>query len=155
MDGVDFKICEPKPFQTKWYSHKFKGPGLRYEKGASRSTGIIVWTHGPLPCGSYPDVKIFRLGMRKALDTDEYVDADRGYGDEKFKGQNDMIDMHRDLHRVIRAGHETINSRMKSFLVLGHRFRHKLSLHSACFHAFEKLIQIMLENGEPLYEHYS
>ena len=33
IDGTDFRINEPQPFSTIWYSHNFKGPGLRYEIG--------------------------------------------------------------------------------------------------------------------------
>ena len=35
VDGTDFRIQDPVPFSEKWYSYKFKGPGLRYEVGLS------------------------------------------------------------------------------------------------------------------------
>ena len=28
IDGTDFRIQEPKPFSSKWFSKKFKGPGI-------------------------------------------------------------------------------------------------------------------------------
>ena len=28
---MDFMILEPKPFNSKWYLHKFKGLGVRYK----------------------------------------------------------------------------------------------------------------------------
>jgi len=28
VDGTDFRIQEPIPFDAKWFSHKFNGPGL-------------------------------------------------------------------------------------------------------------------------------
>jgi hypothetical protein len=31
VDGRDFQIFEPEPFDSKWFSQKFKGPGLGYE----------------------------------------------------------------------------------------------------------------------------
>ena len=37
-DGTDFSIYEPSPFQQIWYSHKFKGPGIRYEVGVTIET---------------------------------------------------------------------------------------------------------------------
>jgi hypothetical protein len=50
VDGTDFRINEPTDFSTKWFSHKFKGPGLRYEvaisiKGGycSHSRTVYVW----------------------------------------------------------------------------------------------------------------
>ena len=27
LDGTDFNIQEPSPFDPKWFSHKFEGPG--------------------------------------------------------------------------------------------------------------------------------
>ena len=83
MDGVDFWIREPAPFSPKWHSHKFEGPGLRYEIGVPIASGEIVWTHGPFPCGSFPDLKIFRMGMKSALTRGERVVADAGYIDEE------------------------------------------------------------------------
>ncbi|KAG7361130.1 hypothetical protein IV203_036230 [Nitzschia inconspicua] len=69
VDGVDFEIKEPLSlgFSSAWFSHKFKGPGVRYELATCINTGDIVWFHGPFPCGSHPDLKIFRLGLKKHL----------------------------------------------------------------------------------------
>ena len=55
VDGTDFRIQEPSPFDPKWYSHKFRGPGLRYEIGVCIKTGWIVWVNGPFPAGAWPD----------------------------------------------------------------------------------------------------
>lgn len=33
VDGTDFLINEPTPFNKKWCSHKFKHAALRYEIG--------------------------------------------------------------------------------------------------------------------------
>ena len=39
VDGVDLEIREPTPYHKerskKWFSHKFEGPGLRYELGVT------------------------------------------------------------------------------------------------------------------------
>ena len=51
VDGTDFCIQEPVPFPEKWYSHKFKRPGLRYDVGLSVRSGTLVWAHGPFPVG--------------------------------------------------------------------------------------------------------
>lgn len=58
IDGVDFKICEPKPFNKKWFSHKFRASGLRYNIALCIRTGKIVWIHGGYPCGDWPDLKL-------------------------------------------------------------------------------------------------
>ena len=68
VDGTDCRICEPSPFSSKWYSHKFNGPGLRYEVAVSISTGHLVWAYGPFPCGSHPDISIFKLRLAEKLD---------------------------------------------------------------------------------------
>jgi len=52
VHGMDFRISEPKPFNSKWYSHKFKGPGVRYNAGVFIQMGWIVWVNGPFLCGS-------------------------------------------------------------------------------------------------------
>ena len=49
VDGTDCRIREPSPFNPKWYSHKFHGPGLRYEIGICIRTGHLVWVHGLFP----------------------------------------------------------------------------------------------------------
>ena len=50
INGTDCHVMEPQPFNEKWYSHKFKGPGIRYEVGVALN-GPIVWIHGRFPCG--------------------------------------------------------------------------------------------------------
>lgn len=151
VDGTDFRIHEPTPFSPRWYSHKFHGPGLRYEVGVSVATGDIVWAHGPFPCGEFSDVRIFRLGMKQHLGNGELVIADGGYTDEKCRSCKGVNDPNRRLFAVVRARHETVNRRFKQFAVLGHRFRHALKLHSFCFYSICNLTQIMLLTGEPLF----
>ena len=50
LDGVDFRVNEPHPFDRRYYSHKFNHAGLKYEIGLSFS-GKIVWVAGGIPCG--------------------------------------------------------------------------------------------------------
>jgi len=152
VDGTDCQIQEPSPFNAKWYSHKFKGPGLRYEVGVCISTGHIVWAHGPFPCGTYPDLRVFRLRMKGKLLPDEKVVADSGYRDSACIQEDDVVGEEKRLHSIARARHETVNRRLKQFYVLGHRFRHQVGLHSVCFHAVANLVQLMFENGEPMYD---
>jgi len=74
-----------------WFSHKFNGPGLRYELGVCIQTGDIVWIAGPFPAGDYPDVTIFELGMMDSLDEGETVEADGGYaGDLPVRTPDDF-----------------------------------------------------------------
>ena len=79
------RICEPTPFSPKRYSHKFHGPGLRYEIGIGIETGYIVWAHGPFPSGKYSDARIFKLVLKTRLLPHENVVADGGYTDERCR----------------------------------------------------------------------
>ena len=79
VDGTDFRIREPIPFNRKWYSNKFNGPALRYEVGVSINTGYIVWFNGPFPAGMMPDIKIFESNLKWKLNSGERVVADKGY----------------------------------------------------------------------------
>ena len=149
VDGTDFRILEPILFYRKWFSHKFKGPGLRYEIGLSIKDGIIVWAHGPFPCGAWPDLRIFRADLKHRLKHGEHVLTDAGYRDERCK--TTLFENHK-FSSTVKARHETLNHRLKQFHVLGDRFRHDLKKHSRCFYAVANLTEIMIELGESLFE---
>ena len=51
IDGVDFPIYEPTPFDFTWYSHKFRGAGVCYEIAVAIKTGDIVVFNGHFECG--------------------------------------------------------------------------------------------------------
>lgn len=149
LDGVDFKILEPQPFNPLWFSHKFKGPGLRYEVGLNIRTGDMVWAFGGYPCGEYTDLKLSRELYVLSINHGEKTLADRGYKDDKFfilpNNQNII------LHHQIMARHETVNKRLRHFQILKQTFRNDLSKHPMVFHAVANLTQLMIENGEPLF----
>ena len=133
VDGTDCRIEEPSPFSTAWYSHKFNGPGVRYEVAVSIHNGYVMWANGPYTCGRFPDQNIFNLGLSKMLGNKERVIADSGYSGLKcLKNYPGKPILH---SRRIRARNETVNRRFKHFNVLGKRFRHNVRLHSFCFHA--------------------
>lgn len=154
VDGTDFRIEQPSPFSKRWYSHKFKAPGLRYEVAVSILGGDIVWTNGPFPCGAWPDISIFRSGLMEKLLPMEMVEADRGY-----RGQPDKVrtpddyrsSAERDLKKLARARHETVNRRFKQFNVLKLHYRHNLQSHQQVFRAAVVLTQLSIKNGEVLF----
>ncbi len=83
LDGTDFRIQEPQPFNKKWFSHKFKAAGIRYEIGLSIGNGDIVWASGGVPSGEWPDVKIAKdLYLHYA--SRELTLADKGYRYKNF-----------------------------------------------------------------------
>lgn len=149
LDGVDFKINEPSPFNPSYYSHKFKSAGLRYEIGLCLRTGEIVWAHGGFPCGAYPDLKIAKDLFIQFLDENEKTMADKGYNDRNYfilpNEQNNV------RHKKIMSRHETVNKRIRHFNVLNNKFRHDKSLHGKCFHAIVNLSQIIIKNEDPLF----
>lgn len=152
MDGTDVRIFEPSPFDSRWYSHKFRGPGLRYEVGVAIWSGGLVWVNGPFRCGDNPDINIFRSGMKKKLEAGERVVADDGYKDARCLRSEHLQGADANLHSRIRARHETINRRFKSFSVIGGRFRHALDRHSLCFHAVAKITSLMIDSSDPLFK---
>jgi hypothetical protein len=157
---TDFLICEPsKPLRSpKWFSHKFKKAGLRYEIAVSLKGGHIVWINGPYECGTWPDIEIFRNSLKSFLEPGERVEADDGYiGEEPefcktpsgFSSRSECQDKFRSR---LRSRHETVNARIKNFGILQNRYRHELTKHSLVFRACAVLSQLAIENGEPLFE---
>lgn len=151
VDGVDVSIFEPVPFDRKWYSHKSNTPALRYEVAVSIEKGEIVWINGPFPAGESNDLQIFRRGLKYILDLEEVMVADKGYPDASALLGTDVCICQRNLDRSIRARHESLNGRLKSFHVLSQRYRHDLSKHSICFFAICKIVQFSISEGNTLF----
>lgn len=151
VDGTDCRIFEPKPFNSKWYSHKFKKAGLRYEVAVCIKTGDIVWINGPFPCGQWPDLKIFRRALKYLLGDGEMVEADLGYrGEPNFvrTPHTYVSRSDRRAKRNARARHETVNKRLKDFNCLALVFRHDRTFHRSCFLAVAVITQLSFENGD-------
>lgn len=151
LDATDCPIQEPSPFDRKWYSHKINGPGVRYEVGICIRTGRIVWVSGGVPCGDWPDLKLARFGYLAHVRQGEVTIADKGYRDRGFfKWPEDDDPMNTIIKRIL-ARHETVNKRLKVFEVLNQPFRHPRYRHPQCMHAVANVVQMMLQNGEPLF----
>lgn len=161
-DGVDFEIVEPWPYNRhiskRWYSHKFKGPGIRYEIGLAIQTGDIVKIAGPYPCGDWPDIKIFKLETVPELDKNERVEADAGYAslDPEYTKTPEGVSSSKeaeDMKNRVRARHETVNKRMKQWAILRKVFHNNdLTKHSFVLRAVAVITQLSFENGEPLFQ---
>jgi len=147
IDCTDVRIREPQPFDPKWYSHKFHGPGLRYELAVSIA-GDIVWINGPYPAGSSPDLSIYTETLRHKLVRNEVVVGDATYRDVTCVYDDGM---NLETLRKIRARQESVFGRMKIFNVLCHRYRHPLPKHNIIFFAIGNLTQIAISNGEKLF----
>lgn len=154
LDGVDFRVNEPHPFDRRYYSHKFNHAGLKYEIGLSFS-GKIVWVAGGIPCG-VGDRELAESSLANELEDGETVMADLGYRriDGIFvtpvrprNGQDltfEELKFNKD-HKRIMCRHENVNSRMKVFKVLSTTFRHHLSKHTDCVFAIAQLTSLMLQ----------
>lgn len=154
VDGTDCRINEPrKPFSKKWFSHKFKGPGVRYEVALNIRTGEICWINGPYQCGSWPDPSIFKDGLDSELEEGEMVHADKAYRwQASCSTPYNQIRYEKDQSHLIRARHETVNKRLKDFRVLSTPFRHPLSKHSWVFRAAAVCVQLALRGESPLFQ---
>lgn len=151
MDGTDFRIQEPSPFDQKWFSHKFHGPGLRYEVALSIKTGNIVWVNGGVPCGEYPDMKLALESLVSYLDIGEKIVADKGYRNPLHFIYPNGNQIPYALHKRILARHETVNRRLKSWGVLGQIYRHDIDSHWLCFTAVANLVQVTIDLGDVLF----
>lgn len=147
LDGTDFSIYEPTPFDAKWYSHKLNGPGLRYEIGICLRTGDIVWVNGGVPCGEYPDLKLAREGYLNIIDEGELTIADDGYQDAAHFIYPQRYPEIGARLKVVMSRHETVNKRMKQWGCLKQRFRHRRILHPVCFRAVANLTQLTIMLG--------
>ena len=144
VDGMDVTVQEPQPFDPKWMSHKHRCAALRYEIGVSTSSGEIVSIYGPFPAGQYNDQAIYNLKMRNSLEQDEKVLADQGYSGPiivhgRLAGDEDGRRAGR-----LRAYHENVNGRIKSFGCTKNRWRHPLHRHNFCFFAVCKIVNLMI-----------
>ena len=74
VDGTHCRISEPRQQpSSKWYSHKFNGPGLVYEIGLAIHSKQIAWINGPYPAGD-SDLAVFRKpgGLKEILPEGKY-----------------------------------------------------------------------------------
>jgi hypothetical protein len=157
VDGTDFLVSRSN--KKKYWSHKFKASGLRYEVGIAIQTGHIVWVNGPFPCGEYPDIKIFRSHLKQKLEyCREKVEADDGY-----RGEDDYIELPNNhggggkrqikAKTIVRTRHETCNKRFKQWGVLLQRFRHgDDKFHGAIFKAIATITQMSIRTQDPLFD---
>lgn len=147
VDGAHFAINEPKPFDERWYSHKYKGAGLSYELAVCIQTGHIVWINGPFPA-SWHDLDIFHNDLRWQLEEWEMVEADNGYSGDSTKCKPRFeLGVSRMQYRSksdARAAGECINGRFKNFGCLNQVWRHTLSFHSMAFRACAVITELSL-----------
>ena len=153
IDGTDFRINEPRPFDRKWYSHKFHGPGVRYAIAVAINTSLIVWYCGPFCCGEWPDLRIARATFIADMDDEEMAIADGGYRDgyNWFQTPTGFHTPQDRWESVVRARHETVNGHFKKWHILRDIYRHDVSTHGRVFRAIVQITQIEVTTTQPLF----
>jgi hypothetical protein len=158
VDGTDCPVKEPRPFDTKIFSEKLNGPGLKYEVGVAIQTCDIVWINGPFKAGR-PDKTIFKEdGLKAALCEDERVEADRGYNGDDCLMNPDVAQSRDDRIQKsqVRGRHEIVNGRLKNFSILNDVFRttgeKMFKKHGLAFGAVAVIVQLGFELHGHLYD---
>jgi len=155
VDGTDFRIMEPTPFDPANFSHKFKGPGVRYEIAVCVKTGWIVWVNGPFPCGRYSDVDIARISLHYMLETWEQYIADSVYRsayDNFARTPTGLWDFADIAESDARARHECINRRLNEFRCLHDKYRHDRKDHFSWFAPCALMVQLEIERGTQTFD---
>lgn len=161
VDGTDFRVkgkllANGRP-DKRLYSHKFKGPGLRYEIAVSLLNQDIVWVSGPYLPGVMNDLQIFRDGLIDMLEPGERVEADNGYFGEcpefcKCPGAVTNLPTRERITKRVRNRHEAYNERFKNWECLKQIFRHGHIKHSMCMRAVVVLTQLAIRDGEVVFD---
>lgn len=107
--------------------------------------------NGPFAAAEHPDISIYKSNLKDRLGEDEYVISDAGYADATVLNGLDVPE-YMDYHSAVRARHEVVNWKLKSFNVLRNNFRHGIELHTLCFHAVANLTQVVIMMEEPLFD---
>lgn len=115
-----------------------------------------MWINGPFEPGMYNDIQVFRSALIDELDDGERVEADDGYIGEapRFVKCPKSIAQRQDteeMQSLVRRRHETINKRFKQFGILKQLYRHDIRDHGSVFRCCAIIIELSIENGEPLF----
>ena len=113
---------------------------------------MIVWYGGGYKTGEYNDLQLARLEFVHQLGDGEKAIGDKGYKDSRYflYPKWDLSDMRKRVIKKIMARHEDVNGRIKDYNCMMHHFRHGWEKHNCSFESIIRLVQIKIENGQPL-----
>ena len=161
IDGMHCPIYEVRTDpSSKWYSHKFNGPGLCYELAIAIHSNNVVWLNGPFPASTH-DITIFRSALNPPLGLMAKIpNGKRAIGDSGYKGEPTKVSITREddepevkkFKGRIKSRQENFNGRLKNFRVLVLPFRHGHDNHRNAFAACCIGMQFEIENGNGLFE---
>lgn len=174
IDNKHCRLQEPRTDpDSKWYSHKFNGPGVTYEVAVDIVKDRILSVNGPYPASCH-DITIFRGGKTKTKKDKwdqnalyfKIPEGKRLIGDSGYLGEPDKVTTTLGGHSKevkaflarAKSRQETVFTRYNNFKILNDGFRHgknglkaKLKLHKSVFDAISVVIQYDLESGHPLF----
>jgi hypothetical protein len=153
IDGTDVPIMEPGNRSSIWWSHKFNGPGIRYEVGTCIQTAEIVWFRGPFPC-NFSDRDIFDTFLSEKLIPGEGVEADSGYSGRPqiFVPGVAQTSVERKQKSQVCGRHENVNGRLKVFGVMKRWDNHDTAKHALFARCVAIIVQLSFTLGEKLYD---
>jgi hypothetical protein len=153
QDGTDIPIYEPGHRSSIWWSHKFNGPGIRYEIATCIQTGDIVWFRGPFPCNTH-DRTIFDTYLAKELMPWEGVEADSGYTGRTQVFRRGVGKTRKDRKQKSQVGgrHENMNGRLKVFGVMKRWNNPDPAKQYIFARCVAIIVQISFSLGEKLYD---
>ena len=147
IDGTDFRIREPHPFEPGWFSIKYKAAAVKYEVGVCIATGWIVWLFGPFRAGKN-DLMVAQRGVDLIVEDGERYIADKAYKSESAVNPYDAWNHDDRLYmRVVRGRHETINRLFKQFKSIANTFRRDPAKHGLFMYSIANIIQIGIMFG--------
>lgn len=147
---------------------------MTYELALAIRKQKLVHIRGPFPAGAQHDITVFRGGrIKDGADNwdpnalyNKIPPGKKAVGDSGYDGEPDKVTVTQSQHSsalkefLARAKNrqETFHTRLKSFNILGHRFRHgkkgteqKMELHKTCVEAVCVVVAYDLE-FHPLFE---
>lgn len=153
VDGTDIPVFEPGDRSSIWWSHKFNGPGVRYEVASCIKTGDIVWFRGPFPC-NISDREIFDSFLATKLLPWEGVEADSGYTGRSqiFTPGVGKTRKERKQKSQARGRHENVNGRLKVFGVMRRWNNPDTAKHNVFARCVAVIVQMSFSLGENLYD---
>lgn len=159
VDCVNFGLNEPRHptlhKDKKMFDRKNGKAGYTYEVALHLWENRVVWFQGPFPPNDGGDRAIFIQpgGLNDKIPEGKLAIADKIYkGLPKVALHNPLDDeLVRGYKSRARPRQESINSRLKSFGVLNHRFRHGTIKHKAFAECVMVICVVAMENGSPLF----
>ncbi len=154
LDGTHAPQQEPRPWSTKWSSHKLgKSAGLNYEVGLSLRKPQLAWVYGPTPPGECNDLGVFRQKLKGEMAAK--LPGKKAFADSIYSPETEFISTRNkfdtwqvaELKNRALSRHESFNAKLKNFTCLNTKFRHGIENHKIAFEAVCAIVTYEIECG--------